>query len=56
MENYHGINRATYPDWLGWTILDEIELSPNETEEHRAEILVQLNYEVKDFYHDKKAA
>lgn len=56
MENYHGINRKEFPDWLGWVILDLMAERPEETEEHRDEIQVQLDYEVKEFYHNKKVA
>ena len=54
--SYCGIERAVYPDWLGWVILDLLDERTDESEAHRDEIKIQLEYEVKVFYYYKKAA
>jgi len=48
---YQGINRSEYPDWLGWVIIDLLEDKPDAPKEHRNEIQIQLDYEVKVFNH-----
>ena len=56
MVDYEGINRELNPDWLGWLIFNLLADRTDETEEHRDEIQVQLDYEVKDYYFNKNAA
>lgn len=54
IEVYYGIIRKDHPDWLGWTIIDLLSEKPHETEEHKYEIKVQLDYEVKCFFLNKE--
>lgn len=51
MAEFKGISRELNQDWLGWTIIDLLEENPMAPEFHRKEIQVQLDYEVKLFYH-----
>lgn len=51
MVEYKGINRELNPDWLGWVIIDLLAEQTDETEEHRSEIQIQLDYEVKVFWY-----
>lgn len=44
---YRDIERSSCPDWVGWVILDSLEANRNETDEHRMEIQVQLDYEYR---------
>jgi len=46
---YKGIAREKYPEWFGWFIIDLLKANPNESEEHKAEIKIQLDFEVKIF-------
>lgn len=51
MVEYEGIIRELNPEWLGWVILDLLTERIDETEEYRAEIQIQLDYEVKVFWY-----
>lgn len=50
---YKGINRKENPDWFGWVILDLLEANPNESQKHKDEIKIQLDFEVKLFNYNK---
>lgn len=49
IQSYKGISREKYPEWFGWVIIDLLKANPNESEEHKAEIKIQLDFEVKIF-------
>lgn len=46
---YEGIEREMHPDWFGWVIIDLLESNPDASKDHKDEIQIQLDYEVKLF-------
>jgi len=53
-QKYKGIDRVVSPDWLGWVILDLLDNDHLESDGNRAEIKLQLLYEVRSFYRQQK--
>lgn len=47
VSKYKELKRKDCPDWIGWFILDFLKQQPDQTEEHKREIKVQLKYEYK---------